>query len=431
MSDPHHNVFYYYRGPSTASTDQWAEEERQHRQVEDNTTKALINLLEHGDPALTVSFLHRFIGQGVPTGRVGEIEPRCYLQRGPTGDISEPRWLLGLSVMGAIDPASLDALATNVKGRVDAAVHLPGVALLLIEVKTVEYLDWPQLVRHAADWTLPEPLSHATHDAPLKLARWRDVYAWAKAQRPVVGDPVSGFLLDQFTNYLEVIGMSPFMGFGERHFDYLAASPPKRVRNLEHQTEIKARLRSAWEAVFDELEPREIEALGEIHVGQLGPEDVSGWAQTNRGAGGVNLTIELWPGELQVDLVAWVVPDATPFERWLTDRGGTQARRELEGFELVVFKRRAHEGPSGNPYWQRETFEELGRVSATEIDSRVGWETLSSWEAALDPEWEKLAYHLRRAWPREQVAARGQELVPDLVAAVKRLVPLIRQINKV
>ena len=41
MVDFHHNIFCYYRGFKD-------EEQSRIRQLEDNTTKALINTLEHG-----------------------------------------------------------------------------------------------------------------------------------------------------------------------------------------------------------------------------------------------------------------------------------------------------------------------------------------------------------------------------------------------
>jgi len=42
MSDPHKNIFYYYRGPSSRENEEIVYD----RQIEDNTTKALINCLE-------------------------------------------------------------------------------------------------------------------------------------------------------------------------------------------------------------------------------------------------------------------------------------------------------------------------------------------------------------------------------------------------
>jgi hypothetical protein len=97
MSRPHHNVFFYYHGPSARESRQ--EGERYPQQVEDNSTKALVNVLQHGGPDVARGFLRRFpptLGDGWPPG----VSPELFLQRGPTGPLpSGRRLLLGLSLL--------------------------------------------------------------------------------------------------------------------------------------------------------------------------------------------------------------------------------------------------------------------------------------------------------------------------------------------
>lgn len=139
----HQNIFYYYRGPSKADESADA----QHRQIENNTTKALVNVLEYGSADLTASFLARFVPDAPR-----QVRPtrRYYLQRGPERT-DDPCWLLGVSVLGDIDPRG-EIKARGGGSLLDAAIHLPGDALVAIEVKVVEYLDYEQLRRHATEW---------------------------------------------------------------------------------------------------------------------------------------------------------------------------------------------------------------------------------------------------------------------------------------
>jgi hypothetical protein len=51
MTDFHHNIFYYYRGATQA------QHKLYDQQLEDNTTKALVNTLQHCDPAVALKFL--------------------------------------------------------------------------------------------------------------------------------------------------------------------------------------------------------------------------------------------------------------------------------------------------------------------------------------------------------------------------------------
>ena len=50
MADFHHNIFYYYRGALLSDQDR-------ERQLENNTTKTLVNTLSHCSPVVSEQFL--------------------------------------------------------------------------------------------------------------------------------------------------------------------------------------------------------------------------------------------------------------------------------------------------------------------------------------------------------------------------------------
>ena len=434
MRDRHHNVFYYFRGPSKAAPVS-EQDEAEHRQIEDNTTKALINVLEHGDPGLTASFLTRFVPNAATQGE----SPVYFLQQGPDGDPAEPSWLLGLSVLGKLDPASVTVPAVG-GSRIDAAIQLPGSALVLIEVKVVEYLDYEQLWRHAKRWKLPVPSTDPSSwpaDAPWRLARWADVYHWARDALTEVTDSVSRFLLQQFAGYLEVLGLAPFNGFREEDFDFFAG--PASERSWATQSEIKTRLRGAWDAIFEALTPAEVAALGKIHTNPLRRDDSNATAQANwlpepERSRRTNISIELTSSELQVNLVGWKVDQAQMLEAWLAADGIVGSKDALDAYELVVFRRRPYNYASKDqgkqPWYQQETYHLSDRQRLSAIAGQRLQDLKAHWRSEPDPAWEKLAYHVRRAWPRVQVLEQGAALVPEMVECVRELMPIVQRINQ-
>lgn len=429
MRGRHHNLFYYFRGPSKTAGSAQAQEESHHRQVEDNTTKALVNLLEHAQPELTASFLKWF----VPRASLDGLDARAYhLQGGPKAP-TENAWLLGLSVLGEIDPNAGEA-PTDGGSRVDAAIHLPGGSLVLIEVKVVEYLDPHQLARHTEEWQLPVPPTDqmAWPDGPPgRLARWTGVHEWACAADAAVTEPVSRFLLDQFREYLQLVGLAPFAGFRDENFQWLAL--PAGQRSWDIQAEVKAHLRTMWEAIREGLRPDEAQKLGEIHANQLPLDATGAAAQTNWGEHDVNITIELTSDELQVNLVGWNAPQAKMFEAWLAPGGHIRCDAAVEDFELAVFRRRPHnhaqKGTGKKAWWLKVQLAPPDRQPLGELAGKPLAALVEGWRHDADPNWEKLSYHLRRAWPRATAVAEGPDLVPQLVETVRVLLPLLAQIN--
>lgn len=404
MTRPHHNIFFYYRGPSADLTKQ--EGERYQQQVEDNSTKALINVLELGGPDVTRSFLGRFAPPLVAT------EPaRFYLQGGPSQVPDGTRLLLGLSVLGQIDGVVAPADGGS---RVDAAVFVPGRGLLVIETKVVDDLEGPQLGRHMHRWKIVE--------API-CVRWADVWRWARDERSKAAEPAA-FLLDQFCEYLEILGFAPWAGFRQEDFDFFT-NP-----TLEQRTIVRNRVTGAWERILEELGPADAKLLGVIKSGRFGLQDATAQAQTNRGESVPNLDLQLGAHELQLNLVGWNDPEATPLIAWLETSPGDELRDRLRGFEIILFERRAMTAKSGRPYWQHETEREVQRFDSEALaDGRLTY-WLADWRALSDPKWLKLAVHVRRTYSRAEVLGEGERIVATLVSDVRRLLPTLRAIKR-
>ena len=50
-------------------------------------------------------------------------------------------------------------------------------------------------------------------------------------------------------------------------------------------------------------------------------------------------------------------------------------------------------------------------------------------DAQIDPVWEKLAFHLRRSWPREEVVREGPGIAQRVTDELLRLAPLVDDVN--
>jgi hypothetical protein len=190
-------------------------------------------------------------------------------------------------------------------------------------------------------------------------------------------------------------------------------------------TDAGAALAALWEKIREELDPDESEALGEVHVGTPSGDEAP-WAHTNANEERVNLTLELKPEQLELNLVGWNAAQADLLKGWLQSVPGEDAINALPDYEVVAFARQAYKKtPTSQPYWLLETVEVLGTCPAS--DYNTNWSANHGISLAGRPG-VKAAYHVRRSWPRAEAEKFGDDLPGVVAVEVRRLLPLLRAI---
>lgn len=402
-----HNVFHYFRGPS-------AGDETYDRQLENNATKALINVLEHSDPSVLRSFIARFIGvESSTNGRVFGIEG------GPEEVAPRTRsWLLAIASEPTIPFPPDGHESGGGKGRIDASIYVPGEILVVLEVKVGDgQFDYAQLETRAKRWNVTE--------AWIPVA-WRDIYLWARDFEASGPDPLSTFLLKQLVAFLRTVGLAPFVGLEPEDFAFFAGN--STTRSWERQAIVKARVRELWTQVFRSLDRHERDRLGEIHVHQLRLQDTHVSAQSNAEREDlVNPTLEIGAEDVQLNLVGWKMEQAASVERWLRSDKAT-ALTASPGLEVVVYVRRAlgYGTPGKKPVFQKAPGFVLGRIPSSDFTVERLDEVLSR---IADPAWEKAAYHIRRSWSRGEAVAAGVTLAKELVDGIRLFLPWLDEMN--
>lgn len=197
MRDPHQNIFYYYRGPSKKTEDSLRD-----IQVEDNTTKALINLLEFAKRVDFTYLLKNFLRLiGVPQKQIISFRLQKHEEKSmPDGVINftDNKVFIESKVAAQLD---LDQISRHLKS-LD-----PNDFLLVI---TNDKTDQTKLKKLG--------------DRRLRYISWLDIHQICLG----IATEIKGnkklatilVLLGDFIDYLEVIVMTEFNGFRNDDFDF-------------------------------------------------------------------------------------------------------------------------------------------------------------------------------------------------------------------
>jgi hypothetical protein len=198
--DPHGNVFYYYRGPAKYKSDEMQID----KQLENNTTKALINVLQHSPPGILSTFLDLI---GSKTRYTNFPVPQRNNYRFALQRIPELAKSAGTKVVATISKDLSQKSGESPGGKPDAFIYSPRSLAIMIESKLKGMPSEGQIEGHLqqAGWEKSD-----VHQCNLT---WKEIYN-------SMGVVKHDFLVGQFRQYLEVIGMASFAGFVDDDFNF-------------------------------------------------------------------------------------------------------------------------------------------------------------------------------------------------------------------
>lgn len=255
MADYHHNIFYYYTGAKQSV-------HSREQQLENNTTKALINTLEHCNSQVVIEFL-RWLGITATEPVEFELQ-KATISKGDVESKSQ-RLLLGLTP-SRVGNEFWTELATPVSdGSLPDAWIYGSDYIVLIESKTAGNLDPGQTQRHFQKlraWKDQQPMC--------KVRTWAEVHRFFRTLLDKLVDK-DRWIVGQFTQYLEGIGLAEFTGFAPEVFDNFIARSDEDARQR-----VRGTMASFAEKIVDRLRSaaQDFDGLSwDKHLGNLGWND--------------------------------------------------------------------------------------------------------------------------------------------------------------
>lgn len=401
--DFHRNVFYYYRGPAR-------ERSLIDRQLENNTTKALVNVLENCSPTLTTQFLHSV---GVD---VRPQEAHFELQSGTIGERriqrADKKLLLGLVGGRSAEDVPFVEGAPEGSSLPDAWIY-GDKFVVLVESKVGPKLDAEQRACH---------MKLLGAGAEERRVTWQEVHEFFSDIPGLAG--VDRFLVQQFTRYLEYAGMATTSTVTEELFDTLLNPEDAEGKRWVRQT-----MEALAKTVAQGLEPPSLR----VKVGHIQREP-GGWyscwvtlSRSERASTEAHITIELLPYEL--DIYANV--DTATIRRLFK---GLEKRPEaframlanLEGFEITVQERKRCKPQLLRFEYVPVMKFRTGRYIADEIS----FNHLVHLLKALRYPGTYPSFSVTKRFSRHEVLEMKGRLPGQLITAARQVEPIVRFVNE-
>ncbi len=319
--DPHHNVFYFYRGPKLKKNIKDNSDKNTDIQLENNTTKALINTLYYSDTNVCKDFISHFLNMNIDESSI-----RFALQKQTIGDQKirrkMNRILLGICPQLLFSEEDVIKPEEKIPNDLDDLYSIPDAwiwdnkSVILIESKTRMKFDKDQLKRHG------HILSSPTDKI---IIFWEEIHSYFKNKLENVINSQDkykkSFLINQFVQYLELINLSKFSGWKKEDFEFF----------FYYDEEEKRRLKNKMEKFVSEVLNREdVSAFIESYKhGRLRKDSNNIWCELDMKDKRfklsekeyfLNYTLELVSSHFQVSVVFPLFPSIIKLKKILSEK---------------------------------------------------------------------------------------------------------------
>lgn len=397
--DFHRNVFYYYRGPAR-------ERSLIDRQLENNTTKALVNVLENCSPTLTMQFLH-WLGVDAALQKTHfELQSETIGER----RIQRAKKKLLLDLVGGPSAENVPSVEGAPEGLSlpDAWIYGDDF-VVLVESKLGPKLNAEQRACH---------MKLLGVGAEERRVTWQEVHEFFNDMPGLAG--VDHFLVQQFTRYLEYTGMATTSAVTEELFDFLL-----NPEDAEGKRWVRETMRGLARIVADELYP----SL-QVNVGNIEKEPggwYSCWVTLSHdlpASAEAHVTVQIFPYEMAV----YANVDTATIQRLLnrlkTSPDALKAMlADLESFDIEVYDRKPSK-PRKFEYIPVMKFR-TGRYIADEIS----FDHLVYLLKALRYPGTYPSFSVTKRFSRHEVLEMKGRLPGQLITAARQLEPLVRFVN--
>lgn len=418
MTDFHRNIFSYYRGALQPEKDR-------EQQLEDNTTKALVNTLEHCESQVAAKFLE-WIGISTPR------KATFVQQKGTIGDekIRRKSQRLLLAIVGTTNGTNQSVcsqLPTPPIGdsRPDAWLYGDDFVVLLESKTGTATLDLGQMASH---WDKLRPTRRP------RIVTWAELHKFLTELMSGLSDTKSKWLVEQFTQYLEWTGMTDFVGFREEMFEFFVAT--------ERDPDTKNWVRGAVESLGDRVLAckdglkKFSKFYSDKHVGNLGKESDHYWVAfgPDKFRDFAHQTISLYEQKLDVFVNVELLPPIERLRKKIRDGGFRKVMCSLPApFTVHIEERKKTKKPrvfDYHPVADVETGLYKGCRYGLRDSHAPGFEYIE--KLLFDIEFPYLS--VRRSIDRSRVLElshpNGDRLAAEVLAILKSFHPLVEFINE-